>query len=336
MDLAPGADLTRTLRTQRITAAVLPPTALSVMDPRGLPDLRTLMVAGEACPAETVDAWAPGRRFLNGYGLTETSVWVTAAQCLPGGGRPSIGTPIRNTEAYVLNEDLEPVPVGAPGELCIGGLSLARGYLGRPGVTAQRFVPDPFSGRSGARLFRTGDIVRYCADGSLDYVGRQDSMVKLRGFRIELGEVEDALLTHPGVRSAVAMVRTDGGEPRLVAYVVPQDQDSSPQAEELRQSLRRRLPAHMVPTAYVVIDAIPLTANRKVNRRALPPVPSVRADLAENFVAPRTPPNRRWRRCGPRCWAWSGSASMTTSSRWAAVRSPRSGWWPRRAPRGWP
>ena len=289
-DLAPGADLTRTLRTQRITAAVLPPTALSVMDPRGLPDLRTLMVAGEACPAETVDAWAPGRRFLNGYGLTETSVWVTAAQCLPGGGRPSIGTPIRNTEAYVLNEDLEPVPVGAPGELCVGGLSLARGYLNRPGVTARRFVPDPFSGRAGARLFRTGDIVRYCADGSLDYVGRQDSMVKLRGFRIELGEVEDALLAHPGVQSAVAMVRADGsGDPRLVGYVVPQDPDGAPQAEELRQSLRRRLPAHMVPTAYVVIDAIPLTANRKVNRRALPPVPSVRAEPADSYVAPRTP-----------------------------------------------
>ncbi|MFJ1751917.1 amino acid adenylation domain-containing protein [Kitasatospora sp. NPDC088134] len=289
-DLAPGADLTRTLRTQRITAAVLPPTALSVMDPQGLPDLRTLMVAGEACPAEIVDAWAPGRRFLNGYGLTETSVWVTAARCLPGGGRPSIGTPIRNTEAYVLNEDLEPVPVGAPGELCIGGLSLARGYLGRPGITAQRFVPDPFSGRSGARLFRTGDIVRHSADGSLDYVGRQDSQVKLRGFRIELGEVEDALLTHPGVRSAVAMVRADGGgDPRLVAYVVPQEAGSAPQAEELRQALRRRLPAHMVPTAYVVIDAVPLTANRKVNRRALPPVQSVRTGSAADYVAPRTP-----------------------------------------------
>ncbi len=286
-DLVPGADLERTLSGRGITAAVLPPTALGVMDPAGLPALATLMVAGEACAAELADAWAPGRRFVNGYGLTETTVCATTARCAPGRGRPPIGRPIRNTEAYVLDAELRPVPVGVPGELYIGGANVARCYLNRPGTTAGRFVADPFSGRPGARLFRTGDVVRHTPDGSIDYVGRSDNQVKLRGFRIELGEVEDALTAQPAVRAAAAMVRDDRpGEPRLVAYLVP-DPERPPGTEEIRQALRQRLPAHMVPTAYVLLDELPLTGNRKVDRRALPAPPTERPRAAGRYVAPR-------------------------------------------------
>ncbi len=288
-DLAPGADLARTLRALGVTCAVLPPTALRLTDPGDLPAVTTLMVAGEACEAELADAWAtPGRRFLNGYGLTETSVWATSRELRPGRGRPSIGVPLRNTEVYVLDAGLEPVPAGVPGELYIGGTGLARGYLGRPALTAERFVPDPFSGRRGGRLLRTGDIVRHAPEGSLDFVGRADGQVKLRGFRIELGEVEAAIAALPAVRSAVAMVRADGGEPRLVAYVVA-GEGEPPGAEEIRQALRGRLPAHMVPSAYVFLDEVPLTANRKVDRRALPAPAAGRPRSAGDFTAPRTP-----------------------------------------------
>ncbi len=288
-ELAPGDDLARTVRERGITAAVLPPTALGVMEPGGLPSLVTLMVAGEACPAELADLWSPGRRFLNGFGLTETTVCATVNRCRPGEGRPLMGRPIRNTEAYALDADLQPVPVGVPGELYVGGANVARCYLNRPAGTAERFVPDPFSGRPGARLFRTGDIVRHTPDGSLDYVGRGDSQVKLRGFRIELGEVEDALAARPGVRAAAAMVRDDSpGGPRLVAYLVPRTADR-PAAGQIRQALRQRLPAHMVPSAYVFLDELPLTTNGKVDRRILPPPPAERPESAGRFVAPRTP-----------------------------------------------
>ncbi|WP_084701211.1 non-ribosomal peptide synthetase [Streptacidiphilus anmyonensis] len=286
--LRAGPDLARTLRGQRVTAAVLPPTALAVMPGEHLPALATLMVAGEACPAELADAWSRGRRFLNGYGLTETSVWSHLAECHPGEGRPAIGGPVRNTRSYLLDRDLQPVPVGVPGEIHVGGPSVVRCYLGRPALTAASFVPDPF-GPPGARLFRTGDLGRHRADGSVEYLGRRDSQVKLRGLRIELGEVEAAVRQLPQVHSAAVLLRTDlPGGPGLVAYVVPSP-GAELGAETIRQALRTRMPAYMVPGRFVFLDALPLTSNEKVDRKALPAPALERSDLSAAYVAPTTP-----------------------------------------------
>ncbi|MGH3376606.1 MAG: AMP-binding protein [Actinoallomurus sp.] len=293
-DLLPGADLARTVREQGVTTLLATPSSLSVMKPGDLRSVTTLMAAGEACGAEIADAWAPGRRVLDGYGPTECSIIATTSVCPGGEGRPLIGRPVPGTEAYVLDAELRPVPVGVPGELYLGGDGVGRGYVGRPAATAERFVPDPFSGRPGARLYRTGDQVRSTPDGSIDYIGRVDDQVKLRGFRIELGEVESALAARPGVRAAAAIVREDRpGEQRLVAYVEPEGGRRPEEDEEtIRQALRGRLPAHMLPATYVFLDELPRTGSSKINRRALPPPPADRPESAGHYVAPRTPAER--------------------------------------------
>jgi hypothetical protein len=197
-----------------------------------------------------------------------------------------IGRPIANTQAWVLDTSLQPVPLGVPGELYIGGAGVARGYHRRPALTAERFVPDPFSSEPGARLYATGDLARWRSDGRLECLGRLDHQVKLRGFRIEPGEVEAALARHPAVRQAVALVRGSGThEARLVAYLVA---DPSPSAAELRAHLAEDLPAYMVPSAFVFLDRLPLTPNGKIDRKALP-APADSPDAATPVVAPRTP-----------------------------------------------
>ncbi|WP_163997839.1 non-ribosomal peptide synthase/polyketide synthase, partial [Pyxidicoccus caerfyrddinensis] len=283
----PGPALTAMLRTRQVNVATLPPTALSVMEPEGLEDLRTLVSAGEACSAELVAKWAPGRRFINAYGPTEATVCASLAICAPDGQKPSIGGPLANMRLYVLDAHLRPVPTGVPGELFIGGVGLARGYLRRPELTAERFIPDAFSGVPGERLYRTGDLVRWKSDGTLDYLGRTDFQVKLRGFRIELGEVEAALRAHPSVEDAVAVVRNDGPSgARLVAYVVAPSE--APDVQVLRTFLAERLPEYMVPSAYAVLDTLPLTPSGKVDRKALP-APEAQQRDANAFEAPRTP-----------------------------------------------
>ncbi|MEW5928183.1 MAG: non-ribosomal peptide synthase/polyketide synthase, partial [Gemmatimonadota bacterium] len=241
-----------------------------------------LLVAGEAID----DAlWAElsaraERRFHNLYGPTECT--VDASHCrVDGRGRPRIGRPVANARAYVLDPRMQPVPAGVPGELHVGGAGVARGYLGRPEATADRFVPDPFGGEPGARLYRTGDRARWTGEGSLEYLGRVDLQVKLRGYRIEPGEVESVLRGAPGVADAVALVR-DG---RLVAYVVAAD-GAAPAAAELRAFAASRLPEYMVPGAWVTLDALPLTARGKLDRRALP-APEAAPGAA--YRAPRTP-----------------------------------------------
>jgi amino acid adenylation domain-containing protein len=259
--------------------------------------LLRVVCSGEALPAELaarfhawMDAGGNGRVGLhNLYGPTEAAVDVTYWACERGdasGGVP-IGRPGANTQIHVLDHRGAPVPVGIPGELHIGGVQVGRGYLGRPALTAEKFVPDPFSTEPGARMYRTGDRVRRRADGALLFLGRIDFQVKLRGFRIELGEVESRLLRHPALSATVAVVRDDGAAgPRLVAYVVPREGAALPGAEELRAHLRGSLPEHMLPAAFVPMDALPLTGSGKVDRRALP-APGADGTAAEH-VPPRT------------------------------------------------
>jgi amino acid adenylation domain-containing protein len=251
------------------------------------------LCGGEALPPSL--AAALSRRagtVWNLYGPTETTVWSTVAAV--SGEDVSIGRPIANTRAYVVDALGEPVPAGVAGELLIGGRGVARGYLGRPELTAERFVPDPFAaagGEPGTRLYRTGDLARYRADGRLDCLGRVDAQVKVRGFRIEPGEIEAALLQHPGVREAVVAAREEAAGSRLIAYLVPR-QLPAPGAGELRSLLRRRLPDYMVPAVFVVLESLPLTPNGKVDRRALPAPREQRPELARAFAAPVTPAER--------------------------------------------
>jgi len=286
--LLPGDALLETLRRFAITTATLPPSVLAVLPSEALPALTTLVTAGEACTDAIVARWAPGRRLLNGYGPTENTVGATITAPLVPGERPSIGPPMANVQTYVLDPRLAPMPVGVFGELHLGGVQLARGYLGRPALTAARFVPDPFAAVPGARLYKTGDLVRWQPDGTLDFRGRIDHQVKMRGFRIELGEVEAALLAHEGVGDAVALAREDlPGDKRLAAYVVPRG-GGAPDVAALREFVRARLPEHMVPSAFVVLAALPLTPNGKVDRKALP-APDLAATTADAYVAPRGP-----------------------------------------------
>jgi amino acid adenylation domain-containing protein len=250
----------------------------------GQPGLRALC-GGEALAPDLAEQLLTRVDALwNLYGPTETTVWSTLHRVRPGGGAPPVGRPIAGTRVYVLDAGAEPVPPGVQGELLIGGAGVARGYHGRPELTAERFLPDPFSAQPGARMYRTGDRVRWLARGELEYLGRVDFQVKLRGFRIELGEIEAALLDEPSIREAVVVAREDSlGERRLVAYVVSAGGD----AAGLREHLRRRLPEYMVPAAVVMLDSLPLTPSGKVDRRALP-APDASAS-GDAYVAPRTP-----------------------------------------------
>jgi hypothetical protein len=199
-------------------------------------------------------------------------------------GTPPIGRPLPNTRAYVVDAHLKPVPVGVPGELLVGGVQLAAGYWNRPELTAEKFIADPFDAAPGARVYRTGDLVRYLPDGNIEYLGRIDNQVKVRGFRIELGEIEATLSGHPAIRETVVLAREDApGDTRLVAYLVAKGE--APSVSELKEFLARQLPHHMVPSAFVVLQALPLTPNGKVDRRALP-APEYTVTV---YVAPRTP-----------------------------------------------
>ncbi|WP_420126425.1 amino acid adenylation domain-containing protein [Longimicrobium sp.] len=277
---APAADQVRLLNT-------VPSAAAALLKGGGIPSgVRTVNLAGEPLRTELVDAlYAHGvQRVIDLYGPSEDTTYSTFTP-REAGARATIGRPIANTRAYVLDARMQPVPAVVPGELCLGGRGLARGYLGRPALTAERFVPDPFSARPGARMYRTGDRVRWKADGTLEYLGRLDHQVKVRGFRIELGEIETVLRRHPGVTDCVAVVRAEAGQQRLVAYVV-----GGVEADALREHLRRSLPEYMVPSAFVGLEALPLTPNGKLDRKALP-APEYAAG-ADRYVAPRTEAER--------------------------------------------
>ncbi|WGH85644.1 non-ribosomal peptide synthetase [Auritidibacter ignavus] len=268
-DLVPGTTLAETVKREGVTHAVLTPSVLKVCNPDDFSGITHLVVAAEACSAELVQEWAPGRLMVNAYGPTEDTVNSTITGALvPGEDAPSIGRPFPGTSIYVLDGNLNPCPVGVTGELFIAGIGLARGYFRRPGLTAERFIADPFAG-GGARMYRSGDLARWNEHGEVVFEGRNDDQVKIRGFRVETGEVEAALLRVPGVAQATVMVREDmPGHRQLVGYVVAGSDDVEPAL--VREQLRQWLPDYMVPAAVVELEKIPLTHNGKTDFRQLP------------------------------------------------------------------
>ena len=258
---------------------------------QGSPQLK-MISTGEALPRELANQLLPkGACLWNLYGPTETTIWSTGYKVTTGNKAISIGCPLANTQLYILDSHLQPVPIGISGELYIGGEGLARGYLNRPDLTAEKFISNPFSPNSKSRLYKTGDLARYLPDGHIEYLGRIDYQIKLRGFRIELGEIETALLQHPEVKEGVVIVREDtSNENHLVGYIVAETgQDSLQVISQLRRFLKQQLPDFMVPTIFMALEAMPLTPNGKVDRKALPEPDASRPELEANYVAPRTP-----------------------------------------------
>ncbi len=304
--LRDGERLGDYLRRHRVTTLIAVPSLLALLAPAALPDVAAVMAGGEACSAELAAKWRRSgrtRRLLNAYAPTETTIYSTLARCDgPLDQLPGVGQPIPGATVYLLDSRLRPVPLGAAGELFAGGRGLARGYHGRPGLTAERFVPDPF-GAAGARLYRTGDLGRWREDGTLELLGRRDEQVKLRGFRVELGEIEAALADHPAVREAAAVVHADEeangakAASRLVAYAVLEPAAAVEQNGELdadlRAHLRQRLPEHMLPAAIAVVDALPRLPSGKLDRRSLPAPESLRgAPRVRDHARPRSQTER--------------------------------------------
>ncbi|MET8395208.1 amino acid adenylation domain-containing protein, partial [Streptomyces anthocyanicus] len=268
-ETTPGPELAELATRHAATHLSLTTSVLGLLPPGSLPDGLTLVVGAEAIPPELVERWSPGRTMLNSYGPTETTVCSTMSGPLSGPAVPPIGSPVANSAVYVLDAALRPVPPGVPGELYAAGAHLARGYHDRRALTAERFVANPF-GEPGSRLYRTGDLVRWRPDGQLEYLGRADTQVKIRGLRIEPTEIEAVITERPHLARAAVIVREDRpGDRRLVAYVVPEP-GATVDTAELRAALRETLPDHMIPTAFVVLDALPLTLNGKLDRKALP------------------------------------------------------------------
>ncbi|MFH0341841.1 MAG: amino acid adenylation domain-containing protein, partial [Chromatiales bacterium] len=289
-------DLADTLIRERITTLWLTARLFHLMVDQhldALMQLRQLLAGGDVLSVAHVEKFlsaTPACRLINGYGPTENTTFTccySISQDAKITWSVPIGRPIANTQIYILDPHLNPVPIGVPGELCIGGAGLARGYLNRPELTAEKFIANPFSDEPGARLYKTGDLARYLLDGNIEFLGRLDTQVKVRGFRIELGEIETVLNQHPGVKACAVLAREDApGDKRLVAYVVGH---KAPAQGELRDFLREKLPEYMLPSVFIVLDKLPVTPNGKLDRKALPAPDDSRPELEAAYVAPRTP-----------------------------------------------
>ncbi len=285
-DVYGGDELADLIRRERVNNVVMTPTALMTVDPDGLDSVTSVVVGGDTCTPELVARWAPGREMRNAYGPTETTVIVTITEPMVAGERVTIGSPLRGVESLILDSRLRPVPEGVPGELYICGPSVTRGYHNRPSVTAERFVANPF-GEPGARMYRTGDVVRWADGHRVEYVGRSDFQVKVRGFRVELGEIDAALAAQPNVEFAVTVGRENpAGLTTLVSYVLPVD-GATVDPELLKSVVGETLPPYMVPSVVILLDEIPLTGIGKLDRARLPEPEFVTAGA--EFRAPTTP-----------------------------------------------
>ena len=320
-DVIPGLPLLKLLRDKQVTHITITPSALSALPVEELPALKMVLVGGEAPSPELITKWSEKRRFINAYGPTEVTVNASMVKC--GNGHPIL--PVlrssTNKQLYILDSNLQPLPIGVLGELHIAGVGLARGYLNRPDLTAEKFIPNLFNGKTsprrcghpspyqgegkfghpsplqgegtGVRLYKTGDLACYLPDGSIKLFGRIDNQVKIRGFRIEIGEIEALLNQYPGIQTTVVIVREDNpGDKRLVAYIVPETKVNNktkiPTSSELRRSLKEKLADYMIPAAFVMLDALPLTPNGKIDTKSLP-VPDWFGNAETTFVAPQTP-----------------------------------------------
>nr|AVI26393.1 nonribosomal peptide synthase [Candidatus Entotheonella serta] len=285
-----GSLLQEVLIKQGVTHATLPPVVVATLEPSDDLCLGGLVVAGESCSGSLVQAWGSSVRLINAYGPTESTVCATMSEPLSGEAIPLIGSPLFNTQVYVLDDGLEPLPVGVMGELYISGAGLARGYLGRGGLTSARFVANPY-GEPGSRIYCTGDLARWREDGTLEFMGRADDQVKLRGYRIELGEIESVLVSQTAVSQAAVMLRDEGpGGPELVAYVVP-SMSGEVEVSVLQGALSHQLPSYMVPSAWVTLEVLPLTPNGKLDRNALPDPDWTTTENA--YMAPRNLTEKR-------------------------------------------
>lgn len=283
--LAYGPDLAIQLQKEQITNITLPPSILRILPDENLTSLSTVIAAGEACTEDLVTKWAGKRKFFNAYGPTETTVCATIYPCSSDEkGNPPIGRPIPNSKVFILDEYLQLVPVGVPGELVVGGVNLARGYLNNFDLTRQRFILSPFNPEE--KLYRTGDLVKYRSDGNIEYLGRIDQQVKVRGFRIELGEIESVINRNPDIQEAVVTLHNRNGDQQMVAYVITRGNHQIKPAE-IKDFIRQYLPEYMVPSIFVQLEVLPLSPSGKVDKRRLP-MPEVRSeDEEKKYLAPR-------------------------------------------------
>jgi len=283
-----GQELTQVLEEQEISTITLPPSVLAVLPESPLPALKTIITAGEKCTTDLVQRWAGGRQFVNAYGPTETTVCASMFEASYNDQKePPIGKPVDNFQLYILDEAFAPTPLGVSGELCIGGIGLARGYLNRPDLTADKFIPNSFNKENGSRLYRSGDLARWTAEGNVEFLGRIDHQVKVRGFRIELGEIEAVLTGFEEIRDVAVLAREDQpGDQRLVAYYVSANAQVLDMAE-LRTQLKMQLPDYMIPVIFMHLEQMPLTSSGKIDRKALPVPELSREALATEYVAPR-------------------------------------------------
>ncbi|MDN5205544.1 amino acid adenylation domain-containing protein [Fulvivirgaceae bacterium BMA10] len=275
--ILPGPELIELLKDKKISHVTLPPSALSILPQETLPELKVITVTGEACPEILIDRWADDRKFFNGYGPSEVTIGATIAEFSETQKKTSIGRPFANYKIYILDKYQQPVPVGVPGEIYIGGIGLARGYHQRPDLTKEKFIDNPFV--VGEKIYRTGDLAKYLPDGQIDFIGRIDNMVKMRGMRIELGEIEARINAFENIESAVVIVREDQpGRQVLTGYFTTKN-NADISLNELKLELERKLPKHMIPTYLVALSRLPISPNGKVDREKLP-IPNPATDVA--------------------------------------------------------
>jgi amino acid adenylation domain-containing protein len=289
--ISSGEGLARIMKLLDISTVTLPPSVLSVIPEKysaELENLKTVIVAGEKCAPELVNKWSAKRQFVNAYGPTETTVCASMYSC---NGiyelSPPIGKAIDNFKLFVLDKNMNPVPSGIPGELYIAGAGLARGYNKRPDLTADKFIPNPFSGVKGSRLYKSGDLVKYIPSGDIEFIGRVDNQIKIRGFRIELGEIEAVISNYPAVKDTIVTAREDIPEQKqIVAYIIPKN--NIIEISELKSFLRRELPEYMIPVAYVFLDKFPLSPSKKINLKALPPPSLKNIGIQTEYIEPKS------------------------------------------------
>jgi len=286
-DLLPTPAFVPMLRRLAITNLSIFPSALALLEDDNLPALRTLIVGGEACPKAVADRWSNGRQMFNTYGTSETTIWATSGHCDQNGEYMYIGRALRNSRIYALDRFMNPTPAGVPGEIYIGGIGTARGYVDMTDLTAERFVPDPFSKEPGQRMYRTGDAGRMSMDGNIELLGRLDHQIKVQGVRIELREVEAAVLSHPAVKHAVAHTTGEAANKLLVVYFVSSEKDGG-DASDIRDFLSHLLPAYMIPSIYIPLEKLPLLPGGKIDYRALSLLDAPRLRSQPQYSAPET------------------------------------------------